>query len=106
MYSIQHMCHSPIAPPIMCPVPGAPSNGSVNASNNQTYLEGSEVTYQCVAGLFPMGILIANCTRDGQNGVWKPEDPSTVECRTAPGVVKISYQFVLYYYVYSQLHST
>ena len=41
------MCHSPIAPPVMCPVPGAPSNGSMNISNTQTYIEGSEVNYQC-----------------------------------------------------------
>ncbi len=82
------MCHSLIAPPVMCPVPGAPSNGSMNARNDQTFIEGSEVTYQCDAGLFPMGILIANCTRDGQKGTWKPVDPSIVECRTAPGKKK------------------
>ncbi len=73
----------------MCPVPGAPSNGSVNASNNQTYIEGSEVTYQCNNELFPMGLFITTCTRDGQNGVWKPEDPNTIECRTAPGDIEI-----------------
>ncbi len=73
----------------MCLVPGAPSNGSVNTSNNQMFLEGSEVTYQCDDGLFPMGILIASCIRDGQNGVWKPEDPSTVECRTVSGKKKL-----------------
>ncbi len=101
------MCYSPIAPPVMCPVPGAPSNGSVNASNDQAIIEGSEVTYQCNDGLFPVGLFIVTCTRDGQNGVWKPEDPSTVECRTTPGEIKVSYEFVLsLYFVYSQLHST
>ena len=90
----------------MCPVPGAPSNGIVNVSG-ESYIEGSEVTYQCNDGLFPVGLFIVTCTRDGQNGVWKPEDPSTVECRTTPGEIKVSYEFVLsLYFVYSQLHST
>ena len=93
------MCHFPIAPPVMCPAPGAPSNGSVN-TGSQSYTEGSEITYQCDDGLFPMGLFIANCTRDGQNGVWKPEDPSNVECRTAPGEIKASYEFVLALYFY------
>ncbi len=85
------MCHSPLAPPVMCPAPGAPSNGSVNASD-QSYIEGSKVTYQCNDGLFPMGVFITTCTRDRQNVVWKPEIPSTVECRTAPGKIKVMYE--------------
>ena len=85
---LQDMCHSHIVPPVMCPVPGAPSNGSVNACNTQTYIEGSEVNYQCNEELFPMGLFTTTCTRDRQNIVWKPEDPSTVECRTAPGGIK------------------
>ncbi len=106
------MCHSPIAPPVMCPVPGAPSNGSMNISNTQTYIEGSEVIYQCNNGHFPMGLLITTCTRYGQNGVWKPEDPSIVECRTVPSEIKFFFEIVLIgnqflcYFVYSQLHNT
>ncbi len=70
----------------MCPVPGAPSNGSVSTSG-QSYTVESEVTYQCNDGLFPMGLMNVTCTREGQNGVWKPVDPSTVVCRTAPGEI-------------------
>ena len=68
-----------------CDVPAAPSMGSVN-TNGQSYTEGSQVTYQCNDGLFPMCVLTATCTRDGQNGVWEP-DPSVVVCRTSPGNV-------------------
>ncbi len=74
-----------IEPPVTCPVPEAPSNGSVN-TNDQSYTEGSQVTYQCNDGLFPTGVLIATCTSDGQNKVWEP-DPSAVVCRTSPGTV-------------------
>ena len=96
------MSHSPTAPPVMCPVPGAPSNGSVNASG-QSYTEGSEVTYQCNDGLFPVGLFIITCTRDRdeQNGTWKPEAPSTVECRTVPGKIKVTYEFVYPYILYT-----
>ncbi|XP_064402839.1 uncharacterized protein LOC135348523 [Halichondria panicea] len=67
---------------VTCDVPAAPSMGSVN-TNGQSYTEGSQVTYQCNDGLFPMCVLTATCTRDGQNGVWEP-DPSVVVCRTSP----------------------
>ncbi len=71
-------------PPVTCPVPGAPTMGSVSTSG-QSYLEGSQVTYQCFEGLFPKGVLAATCTRDGQNGMWEP-DPSVVVCQTLPGI--------------------
>ncbi len=53
--------------------------GSVSTSG-QFYTEGSQITYQCNDGLFPVGVLTANCT----NGVWEP-GPSAVVCKTTPG---------------------
>ncbi|XP_064382170.1 uncharacterized protein LOC135331039 [Halichondria panicea] len=71
-----------VEPPVTCPVPGVPSMGSVSTVG-QSYTEGSQVTYQCNEGLFPMGVLTSTCARNGQNVVWEP-DPSTVVCRTVP----------------------
>ncbi len=93
-------------PPVTCAVPRAPSIGSVSTSG-QSYTEGSEVTYQCNDGLFPMGVLSATCTRntsDGQNGVWEP-DPGAVVCRISPGSV-IYLLNVINCCLHSQLLST
>ena len=61
--------------------------GSVS-TGSQSYIEGSQVSYQCNDGLFPMGVLTTTCTREGQDGVWEP-NPSAVLCRTVPGTVII-----------------
>ena len=76
--------YSFIAPPVTCDPPGAPSMGSVNTTDQQTYTEGSTVTFQCDPGLFPLGVMTATCTRQGQTGVWDP-DPGSIVCRTSPG---------------------
>ncbi|XP_064401906.1 uncharacterized protein LOC135347787 isoform X1 [Halichondria panicea] len=78
------MCPT-MEPPVTCLVPVAPSMGNVCISG-QSYIEGSQIIYQCNDGLFPMGVLNATCTRDTrdrQNGVWEP-DPGAVVCRTLP----------------------
>ena len=45
------------------------------STSGQSYTEGSQVTYQCNEGLFPMGVLTVTCARDEQNGLWEPITP-------------------------------
>ena len=73
------------APPVTCDPPGAPFNGTVNTTDQQSYTEGSTVTFQCDPGLFPLGVMNATCTIQGQTGVWVPYDPGSIVCRTSPG---------------------
>ena len=61
--------------------------GSVNTSSQSNFMEGSEVTYHCDDGLFPTGVMTSTCTDVGGRGEWRPVDPSTVVCRTMPGMV-------------------
>ena len=72
------------APPVTCDPPGAPSNGTVNSTDQQSYNEGSTVTFQCDPGLFPLGVMNATCTSVGQTGVWVPYDPGSIVCRPFP----------------------
>ena len=74
----------PSAPPLTCDPPGAPFNGTVNTTDQQSYTDGSTVTFQCDPGLFPLGVMNATCTIQGQTGVWDP-DPGSIVCRTSPG---------------------
>ena len=72
------------APPVTCDPPGAPSNGTVNSTSQQSYTDGSTVTFQCDPGLLPLSVMSATCTIQGQTGVWDP-DPGSIVCRTSPG---------------------
>ena len=73
------------APPITCESPQPPSDGSVNFGNQSPpYVQGTTVTFQCDAGLFPNDTMAATCRDMSGRGEWEP-NPANLICRGAPG---------------------
>ena len=63
----------------MCSAPPSPLNGSVQANDSRTYVEGDVVNFQCLSGLSPADVMIATCTMVGR---WMP-DPQLLTCSSA-----------------------
>ena len=59
-----------------CDPPPSPPNGSVAASEGQTYSVGDPVMFQCDSGFSPADTMTAVCT---VGGVWSP-DPESLVC--------------------------
>ena len=63
--------------PVVCNIPSPPINGSFTGDTASSQRSvGSTITFQCDAGLFPVGSLTATCTDDG---LWMP-NPATFPC--------------------------
>ena len=60
----------------MCSAPPSPLNGSVQANDSRTYVDGDVVNFQCLSGLSPADVMIATCTMEGS---WRP-DPQLLTC--------------------------
>ncbi|XP_064401540.1 E-selectin-like [Halichondria panicea] len=70
---------------LTCSSPAAPSNGSVDVSGGTPpFSLGSEVTYHCEDGLFPLDVRTSTCTDVGGRGEWV-ENPGSLVCRERPG---------------------
>ncbi len=70
---------------LTCGSPAAPSNGSVDVSGGTPpFSLGSEVTYRCDDGLFPLDVRTSTCTDVGGRGEWV-ENPGSLVCRERPG---------------------
>ncbi|XP_064400987.1 CUB and sushi domain-containing protein 3-like isoform X2 [Halichondria panicea] len=67
-----------------CGSPAAPSRGSVDISGGTPpFSLGSEVTYRCDDGLFPLDVRTSTCTDVGGRGEWV-ENPGSLVCRERP----------------------
>ena len=76
---------SPLFSVVICDSPAAPSRGSVDVSGGTpTFSLGSEVTYRCGDGLFPLDVRTSTCTVVGGRGEWV-ENPGSLVCRDRPG---------------------
>ena len=64
----------------VCSAPPSPLNGSVQADDGRTYMEGDEVNFQCRSGLQrPENVTVRTmCTMEGG---WRP-DPRLQNCRS------------------------
>ncbi len=70
---------------LTCGSPAAPSNGSVDVSGGTLpFSLGSEVTYHCDDGLFPLDVRTSTYTDVGGRGEWV-ENPGSLVCRERPG---------------------
>ena len=58
----------------LCSAPPSPLNGSVQADDGRTYVEGDEVNFQCLS-VWPADVLTTTCTMEGN---WWP-DPQLLE---------------------------
>ncbi|XP_064400886.1 uncharacterized protein LOC135347001 isoform X2 [Halichondria panicea] len=75
-----YMCLSDLT----CGSPAAPSNGSVDVNGGTPpFSLGSEVTYRCEDGLFPLDVRTSTCTDVGGRGEWV-ENPGSLVCRESP----------------------
>ena len=72
-FLLSHSAHFQSSSSVDCDAPVAPQNGTLKNYTNTT--EGSEVFYSCNPGLFPEGMMRAECTRNG----WNPK-PSSLSC--------------------------
>ena len=63
----------------MCSVPPSPPDGSVQANDSRTYVEGDVVNFQCLSCLIPAYVMIAICSMEGR---WIP-DPQLLTCSSS-----------------------
>ena len=63
----------------MCSAPPSPLDGSVQANDSRTYVEGDVVNFQCLSGLSTADVMIATCSMEGS---WRP-DPQLLTCSSA-----------------------
>ena len=60
----------------VCSAPPSSLNGSVQADDGQTYVEGDEVNFQCLSSLMPVDVMTTTCTEEGN---WST-DPQLLQC--------------------------
>ncbi len=70
---------------LTCGFPVEPSKGSVDVNGETaSFSLGSEITYGCDEGLFPLDVRTSTCTGVGGRGEWV-ENPGSLVCREKPG---------------------
>ena len=83
--SLSSLLLAPAHTELTCGSPAAPSRGSVDVNGGTPpFPLGSQVTYRCEEGVFPLDVRTSTCTDVWGRGEWV-ENPGSLVCREKPG---------------------